>query len=187
MKQFRKKERIVQAYCLGETHPKLDELIGKGYIRQIDEAHWRVFSREASDGEIACSGDYIKVDSAGRPYPNDRMYFRMNHRHLGGDDYRQISRPLYVWDREEDMCKEVLFAIEHKGLVIDENSENACFRAPLWGDLQTAAEDAVIIFDEVKKALDQTIEDVSFHFVARDEFDRNYEEISESEAGDEVH
>lgn len=175
MRQIRKKEgKIIQAYCLGEDHPVIERLIGEGKIQPADVGRWRVFSQEATEGEVAESGDYVKLDSSGMPYPNTRAFFLKNHRHISGDDYEQIPRWLNAWCLEDGMCPEVRFLIEHKGLVIDEESEEACFRAPLWGDLLSAAKDAVIVFYELEYDSGHEVVEADFNFVARNEFDRVY-------------
>lgn len=176
MKKVKKKEgKIVQAYCLGEKHPVIEKLIQSGAIKQVDDTKWRIFSREAKDGELAFNGDYIKQDSSGSPYPNSREFFEKNHKHIEGDNYMQIPKPLNAWSLEEGMCPEIQFLIDYKGLVIDEQNEAAYFKAPLWGDMLSAARDAVIVFYEVEYDENQNILDADFNFVARDEFIKTYE------------
>lgn len=178
MKRVRKKEgKVIQAYCLGESNAMLDKLMENGLVRKADETHWRILSREADEGEAARSGDYIKVDSSGAPYPNSREYFLKNHKPLGGDNYEQIPQPLNAWWREEGMCPEIQFLIDCKGLVINENNEEAYYSAPLWGDLLSAAKDAVIVFYSLEYDSEQKIADADFNFVARDEFDKTYDVI----------
>ncbi len=175
MRRIRKREgKIIKAYCLGEDHPVIERLIGEGKIRQVDAGHWRVFSREATEGELAESGDYVKLDSSGTPYPNTRAFFLKNHRHMGGDDYEQIPKWLNAWRLEDGMCPEIRFLMEHKGLVIDEGNEDACFRAPLWGDLLTAGKDAVIVFYELEYGAGHEVVEADFNFVAGEEFDKVY-------------
>ena len=176
MKTVKKKEgKTVKAYCLGENSLAIDELIKKGFIKQTGESCWRIFSQEATEGEEAKTGDYIKTDSSGRPYPNSREFFLKNHRPLGGDEYEQIPKPLKAWDTEEPMCQEVEFLIDHKGLVIDESSESTYFSAPLWGDTLTAARNAVIVFYDIQYDDRQNVTDADFNFVGREEFNRTYD------------
>lgn len=175
MRQVRKREgKMIKAYCLGEDHPMIERLIGEGKIRQVDAGHWRVFSQEAEKGELAESGDYVKLDSSGAPYPNTREFFKKNHRHVDGDDYEQIPKWLNAWCLEDGICPEIHFLIEHKGLVINEENEDACFRAPLWGDMLTAARNAVIVFFELEYDAGGEIVEADFNFVAKDEFDKVY-------------
>ena len=178
MKRVMKKEgKIVQAYCLGERSAKIDELLKGGKIRRVDKTHWRVFSRESRDGEEALSGDYIKIDSSGLPYPNNREYFLNNHRHINGDNYEQIPQMLNAWSRKDGMCPEIRFLQRNKGLVMNEDSEEAYFQAPLWGDILSVGREAVIIFYDLQYNLDGTVRDAEFNFVARDEFYKTYEII----------
>lgn len=175
MRRIKKKEgKIVKAYCLGEDHPIIDRLIREGKLQPAADGCWRVFSQESLEGELARSGDYIKLDSSGTPYPNTRAFFLENHRHAGGDDYEQIPRWLNAWCLEDGMCPEIRFLKEHRGLVIDEGSEDACFRAPLWGDMLSAAKDAVIVFYELEYGSRHEVVKADFNFVARDEFDKTY-------------
>ncbi len=178
MRKVRKKEgKIIQAYCLGEDHPKLEELIKAGLLRKADDGQWRVLSREASEGEVAVSGDYIKLDSQGYPYPNSREFFLNNHRHLADDNYEQIPKVLHAWCAKDHMCEEVRFLIEHKELIIREDNEKAYFSAPLWGDVLVADKDAMIIFYDISYDEEQQIIDADFNFVAKEEYDKLYIEL----------
>ena len=151
MKRVMKKEgKIVQAYCLGERSAKIDELLKGGKIRRVDKTHWRVFSRESRDGEEALSGDYIKIDSSGLPYPNNREYFLNNHRHINGDNYEQIPQMLNAWSRKDGMCPEIRFLQRNKGLVMNEDSEEAYFQAPLWGDILSVGRETCSIIWTVR-------------------------------------
>ena len=176
MKTVKKREgRKIKAYCLGENARAVDELIKKGLVKQTDESHWRIFSKEATEGEEAETGDYIKVDSSGSPYPNSREFFLKNHRPVGENEYEQITRPLKAWDIKEPPCRETEFLIRHKGLSIDESSETAYFSAPLWGDTLTAARDAVIVFYSIRYGGTGEVEDAEFNFVEKGEFERTYD------------
>ena len=170
MKTVKKKEgKTVKAYCLGEDSPVIHDLTEKGMVRQTDGSHWRIFSQEATNGEEAEAGDYIKIDSSGKPYPNSREFFLKNHRPLGGD------APLKAWDIKGPPCRELEFLISRKGLSINESDAAAYFSAPLWGDTLTAAKDAVIIFYSIQYDDGGDVTDADFNFVARNEFDRTYE------------
>lgn len=176
MRRIRKKRgKIIQAYCLGEDHPIIERLIGEGKIQPMDDGRFRVFSQEAAKGEVAGFGDYVKLDSSGAPYPNTRAFFLENHRHIGGDDYEQIPKWLNAWCLGDEMCPEIRFLIEHKGLVIDKGSDEACFRAPLWGDMLSAAKDAVIVFYDLEYDSGHEVLEADFNFVAKAEFDKVYE------------
>lgn len=177
MKQVIKKSgKIVQAYRLGEEGPVVQKLIEEGKIKKIGNDFYEVFSQESKNGkgEVAFPGDYVKVDSAGYPYPNSEKFFLENHVHISGDDYEQLPKPLYAWEVTDGMCKEIEFLVEKKGLVIDEDSEEAYFTAPLWGTMLSAAKDAVIIFYEILWDKDGNVLEADFNFVAKNEFDKTY-------------
>ncbi len=176
MKKVRKKEgKLVKAYCLGQPHSVIEELITRGLLKKVNETQWRLLSQEATEGECAKSGDYLKLDTAGMPYPNTKEFFEKNHIHRGGDEYEQIPKPLSAWAAEDDMCPEVQFLIEKKGLVFNEKSVCAYFKAPLWGDMLLAAKDAVIIFYDIKYDAEKNVTDADFNFVSRSEFEKTYE------------
>ncbi len=177
LKLVKKKEgRKVTAYCLGDENPKIESLIEEGKIERRDGG-WLIFSQEANEGEWAGDGDFIKLDGSGYPYPNARAYFLDNHRHIGGDEYEQLPKPLKAWDREEGMCHEIEYLIAHKGLVINEGDEDNYFSAPLWGDILSARADCMIVFYSVTINEDGDVTDVDFNFVARDEFEKTYDVI----------
>lgn len=179
MKQIRKKEgNIVKAYCLEEDSPVIKRLAAEEKIRFLGRECWRIFSRESKEGELACSGDYIKLDLAGNPYPNTREFFLRNHRHIGGDEYEQLPRSLSAWCAGDKMCPEIRFLVEHKGLKIGADDENAYFSAPLWGDVLSAAKDAVIVFYDIAYDAAGEVTDADFNFVARDEFEKRYDILS---------
>ena len=179
MMQIRKKEgTIVKAYCLEENSPMIHKFMEEGKLCSIDENHWRIFSRESKEGELAQSGDYVKMDSGGNLYPTNRSFFLRNHRFLGEDTYEQISRPLRAWCAGDDMCPEVQFLMEHKDLRIHADDEHAYFSASLWGDLLRAAKDAVIVFYDIEYDAERTVIDADFNFVSRDEFEAQYDIVS---------
>ena len=72
------------------------------------------------------------------------------------------------------MCPEVLFLIEHKGLVIDETNPNQYFSATLWNTQESAQENAVLVFYSISRDKAGNIIDADFNFVERTEFDRTY-------------
>lgn len=183
MKLVKKKSgKIIKAYRLGDNHDILKELMNQGLLKKVNERYWRVFSQEATEGELAESGDYIKVDSSGRPYPNTRKFFDENHKLIGGDDYEQIPQALKAWDVNEPDCTEIQFLIEHKGLVIDKENEAAYFKAPLWGDILTAAKNAVIVFYSIQYDDENNVTDADFNFVGSDEFVKTYDVIENATA-----
>lgn len=168
--------KVVQAYRLGESHAVLSRLIEEGKIREIDGGCYEIFSQEAVNGtgETARRGDYIKIDSAGFPYPNDAEFFLKNHLYLSGDDYEQIPKPLLAWTVDDNMCEEIEFLQKEKGLVINEESIEKYFSAPLWGSVLSAGKDAVIVFYRINRDENGLITDVDFNFVKREEFEKTY-------------
>lgn len=179
LKVIKKKGRLVKAYRLGDKNEVLDLLIREGKLRDCGGGMFEVFSREARNGsgELARTGDYIKLDTGGVPYPNAADFFLAGHRHIEGDLYEQTPVPLDAWTANEPMCGEIRFLVERKGLRIDAAHPERYFSAPLWGTELTAAEDAVIIFYSIMRDRDGKILDADFNFVARDEFERTYDII----------
>lgn len=173
-KVIKKSGKLVQAYCLGIENKKVKELMAEGLLTQGGNGQWRVFSQEAEQGELAQSGDYIKIDSKGRPYPNTREIFLKNHKAAGENLYEQIPHVLEAWDSTEDMCPEMEFLIKNKGLVMNDKDEQEYYKAPLWGDILTAGRDAVIVFYSIKRDVAGNIVDAEFNFVAREEFEKTY-------------
>lgn len=177
---IKQRGKITKAYRLGTPHPALDEFIRKGKLVEYPNGIFEVFSREAvhGKGEIAHAGDYIKVESSGEEiYPNSKEFFEQNHRptHRNKDEYEQLPKPLLGWCADEPMRPEVEFLIKHKGLVLDENDFEHYFTAPLWGTVESAAKDAVLIFYSIDRDSDGNIQDAAFNFVARTVFDADYE------------
>lgn len=183
MIKVRKKEgKIIEAYRLEEDlHPELIRLMEAGKIIKTVPGKYEVFSQEATgkSGEQACDGDFIKIDSTGSPYPNKQDFFLENHRQVGENSYEQIPKVLYAWRGEEPMCEELEFLVDKKGLVLDEQSEEGYFQAPLWGTVLSAARDAVIVFYEITRNKDGKITDADFNFVEKTEFDRTYDILTE--------
>lgn len=173
---IKKAGRKTEAYCLGTSSPVLDELIRQGKIVEKENGIYEVFSREAvnGSGEIARKGDYIKLDSAGKPYPNDGDFFRKNHRHIKDCIYEQIPEPVNIWEYGDDMCPEIRFLVKNKGLVMDEKNPEKFFCAPLWGSILSADKNAVIVFYSITCNERGDIADADFNFVAGDEFQKTY-------------
>lgn len=177
MRRARKKKIEIQAYRLGEKSEMIDSLIKKGEIRVREDGSFEVFSRETNgdSGEIAQRGDYIKLDSAGRVYPNEAAFFEKNHVHIKGDFYEQRSPDVLIWMYGDPIGEEIRYLIEQKKLTINEENPRQYFQAFLWGTQLSAAKDAVIVFYQITRNEDGEITDVDFNFVARDEFEKTYE------------
>ena len=175
------KQPIVKAWKLGQQSHMEQRMIREGKIRILGPERYEVFSQEAlgKSGEIAAAGDYFKVDNAGFPYPNEKAYFEENHIHLGGEDYRQIPRPLKAWLLGDPVTEEIDFLLRFRELQITPEQPAECFRAPLWGSILTAASDAVLVIYNMERDPSGRIVDVDFNFVARAEFDLTYRFVEE--------
>jgi hypothetical protein len=178
------KQPTVRAWQLGLDSPMEKTLLREGKLRCTAPGHYEVFSQEATGktGQQARSGDYFKVDNAGFPYPNEKAYFEANHVHLGGDEYRQIPKPLEAWLLGDPRNEVIDFLLAHKDLRIDPAHPAECFRAPLWGSILTAAADAVLVIYRLDRDSSGRIVDAEFNFVARPEFDLTYRFIDDDRA-----
>lgn len=176
MKVIKKKGLFIRTFGLGTDLEMTDHYLKKGVLRKRAGDVYEVFSKEAINGtgQLARIGDYVKIDTAGDLYPNSREYFLENHRQIGEHIYEQIPKELSVWTNEEDMCEEIEFLIQNKGLVINKESEEKYYTAPLWGATLSAARDAVIIFYKIDKDESGSIRDIDFNFVERKEFEKTY-------------
>lgn len=170
-----KKSFPAHACCLGQDSELEQQLCAKGMLRRTRPGQWEVLTREAAvQGEVAMDGDYIKLDSMGMPYPLKRDFFLANHVLQEDGTYLQKSRPLRLWCREEEPCRELQFLLERGLLEHRPEQPEAAYRAFLFGTWQTAAADAVIVFDLVSYDEDGALDRVEFHFIARDEFEKTY-------------
>ena len=180
-KVIKNKGKTVEAYQLGSDNPVIKALMDEGKICDIGNGRYEILSQEAvtgdSSGEKAEAGDWIKVDSKGYPYPNKKEYFEANHRHIEGDTFEQLPKPLSAWDAKLEMCPEIAFLVEKKGLIIDETSSDRRYIAELWGTTEVAARDAMIVFYSVFYDEAGNITDCDWNFVERGEYDRTYSVI----------
>ena len=176
-KVVKKTGKEVLAYKLNTECDALDRLIQEGKLKRSKDGMFEVFSREVMNGkgELVCAEDYIKIDNGGYPYPNKAKFFEENHKHIEGNRYVQIPKPLDAWFVSEGMCPEIQFLIEQKGLMICESVPEKYFEAPLWGTILSAPRDAVVIFYELKRDSDGTILDADFNFVVKEEFEKTYD------------
>lgn len=177
MRRVRNKEAVWYAFRVGDSDPVKEELIRKGWVKEKEDGSLELFSQEAAEGpgELAGPGDYIKIDSSGRPYPNKGEYFEARHRHIGGNYYEKLPVEYEAWTAGDEIGPEMRFLTERKGLILDEDCPEKYFRAPLWGSVLCAAQDAVLVFYKIERDEDGKIRDIDFNFVARDEFDKTYE------------
>lgn len=180
-KVIKNKGKLLDAYQLGSDNAVIKELMENGKICDLGDGRYEIHSQEAvngaAGGEKAMAGDWIKVDSKGYPYPNDREYFEANHRHIEGDTFEQLPKPLSAWDAKLEMCPEVAFLVEKKGLIIDETSSDRRYTAQLWGTTEVAAEDAMIVFYSISYDEAGNVTDCDCNFVERSEFDKTYSKI----------
>ena len=178
----KKRGKIVLAYKLGQVHEVLKQLIKTGKIVDLKDGSYEVFSLEAVNsesghGQVAFVGDWVRLDSAGYPYPSKDDWFQDNMRHISGDDYEQIPKELIAWTADMEMCPEIEFLIREKGLNLDENSFDKYFSAILWGNLEAANRNAVLVFYSISYDGDGTVLDAEYNFVEKKEFDRTYDVI----------
>lgn len=177
MRNVIKKENAkVVAFQLGQGLQMEQILLSTGKLLQVAAERYEVFSQEASGdhGEIAYAGDYVKIDSAGFPYPNKQDFFEQNHRIVDLNEYEQIAKPLLAWCLGDPVDEVISFMIQQKGLVIDPRNAEKCFTAPLWGTMLSAKSSAVIVVYQVDRDEIGHIIDVDFNFVAHDEFEKTY-------------
>lgn len=183
MRRARKKPVRVNAYRLGEQSEGLDRLIKEGLVSQSDDGTFEVHTMETKDekGETAHAGDYVKLDAAGRPYPNKAEFFEKNHRHIDGDQYEQFPKDREVWMMGDAMCPEVEFLIEQGRLELHKEDPEHYFKGTGWGTKLTASSDAALVFYEIKRNAGGNVVDAEFNFVDRDTFEETYELIKDKE------
>lgn len=180
MFEIRKKQgKVVEAYRLGKKYDILRKLEEENKLIDLNDGRYEVFSQEAVNsesghGQIAQKGDWIRLDSAGYPYPSKDEWFKVNMRHISGDKYEQIPKVLKAWTASEKMCPEIEFLIKEKGLIINKADINKYYYAILWGNPEVAGKDDVIVFYNISYADNGAIIDAEYNFVKREEFDKTY-------------
>lgn len=173
----KKKSTLVRAYCLGENSATEKNLLAAGLLRRNADGTYAVFSQEApTQGQTAHPGDYIKIDSTGAPYPNERAWFLQNHTPLGRDRYLQKAPLLQAWTIDETLGDAAVFLLENDLLQLHSADPAHFFGAHLWGAYQTAPRDAVVIFDRIARQ-DGVVTAVDFHFIVAEEFALSYEVV----------
>ena len=169
------------AFCLGQGDPLEARLLQQGLLKHTAPGLWEVLTREAqAQGEVARDGDFIKLDSIGMPYPVEAAFFLPRHTRQPDGRYLQTPRVLQAWRQEEPMGHEMRYLLETGLLQHHPETPEAAFRAFLYGTWQTVAADAVIIFDSIETSPRGTIEEIEFHFIARDEFEKTYRILPEN-------
>ena len=176
--EIKRKGKRVKAYELGTNSEMEKQLIQEGTI-QRDNDGYLLFSREVVNGvgEKAKAGDFFKVeDIDGRhyAYPNAREWFLAQHRHIEGDEYEQVSKPLHVWLAGDPLDNEISYLLTEKKLQITTENKEQYFHAFLWGAPLSAAIDATIVFYSVNRDANGKIEDVDFGLVERVAFENSY-------------
>ena len=180
-KVIKKTGVIRKAYELGTTNSFLTQLLLERKIVPISGGkQYEIFSREAvsgdsKHGQIAEKGDWVKLDSSGYPYPNKKEEFEKNHRYIAEDTYEEIPKELNAWNAKEPMCEEIAFLMREKGLVLDAEHPERYYTAPLWGTIESADKDAVLLFYDICYGEDGMIKDAVFNFVEKTEFEKIYE------------
>ena len=180
------KRKIVKAYCLGEGSEVEQLLIRQERIRLLPAGAYELMSQEAKNGggQRAVAGDYFKVDDIDGvyyPYPNSREYFLNNHIHLEGDTYEQKAVPLVIWQWGDGPCDAIEYLLEQGILTLNHEDPDRFFNAFLWGADLSAARDATVVFYDILRDADGAVTDVSFNFVAKEEFERSYTVCPERE------
>ena len=174
-----KKNTKRQAWELGKGSDMEKQLIRTGKLVAREGGIYEVFTREATEGkgQIANAGDFFKVDGDGYPSPCERSWFFANHKHVEGDWYEQVAKPLKIWRKDDPETEEIRFLIDSGALNIHSEDLNKYYSAFLWGTMETAASDAVIVLYSVDKNEEGKIEAISFNFVESDYFKANYKII----------
>ena len=176
---IKSKCKRLKAYELGAGSDMEKRLLREGVIRPTGDGRYLLFSKEAVNGvgEAAREGDFFKVDEIDDrryAYPNDRTWFLEHHRHIEGDEYEQVNRPLPVWRVGDPMDEEIDYLVRTERLHIAPEDGAHCFRAFLWGAPLSAARDATVVFYRVDRDGQGRIADVDFGLVDRLSFEENY-------------
>lgn len=180
---IKKHGKIIQAWRLGEPSLEISNLIQERKIIPLPDGCFEIMSREAfsggsGHGQIARRGDYVKIDNGGFPYPNDAAFFEANHVKIEGNRYEQIPVPLKAWTIDQPICPEIIFLQKNKGLIIRPDDFEHTFTAPLWGTVESAPGDAIVVFYSISYAKDGAVADADFSFVVREEFEKSYNILS---------
>ena len=80
-----------------------------------------------------------------------------------------------AWTMDQPMCPEVEFLQQKKGLILSRDDFAHAFSAPLWGTIESAPGDAVLVFYSITYSEDHTVTDADYNFVVRQEFDKSYQ------------
>ena len=177
MKKVKKFNVEVIAFELGGRSSLEQELITQGKIIKNGDSY-EIFSTESdSSGEVAKLGDFVKIDQAKNPYPNDRERFLNHHIHVGGNEYKQFPQIIDIWKYGDEEDEVIQFLLDSGKLIINHDSRDKFYEAKLWGTTLFAKKSDIVLTYQVKKEASQ-IEDVDFNLIDKDEFDKTYEYIN---------
>ena len=174
MRLAKKRPCIIKAYELGAGSPIEAKLKHAGKI-EFREGNYLLHSLEGL--EKAHAGDFFKLtylEGEIYPYPNARDFFFDNHKHIEGDEYEQLTKPLQVWFLGEPIDNVMRFLLRTDKLSINLKDTLHCFRAYLWGGWLYADSQAVIVFYDVQHDKDGNITSVDFGLVNRKIFNTDY-------------
>lgn len=175
MKTAKKQNVRVEAYELGAGSSMEEQLKREGKISYRDG---KFFLTSLEGVEEATPGDFFKVTNLNGetfPYPNARKFFLENHRHIDGDRYEQLAKPLSVWFHGDSLdAPEMKFLLGNGKLTLDSEDPAHYFKAFLWGAPLNAAADAALVFYDVQRDDKGAITAVDFNLIHREIFDRDY-------------
>lgn len=152
------KKNIVKAYQLGVGTEMEKQLVEEGAIRLTEDGRYELFSQEVKGhkGQLAEKGDYFKVDVVdGKhfPYNNNKSMFEQNHRHIAGDEYEQIVKPVKIWEalkeENEPYPKEIQYLLDSNLLTISPDNTEQYYSAKVWGTTLTQSKDGVLVIYSV--------------------------------------
>ncbi len=168
-----------KAFLLGTEHPVLSELKASGILSECGNGRYRIRTREAPDsGETAEKGDFLLFDQKGSPYPVKREYFRNHYRPVreGPPDlYKTIPETIRAWTDREPVTEEIRWLLDQGKLEIQKDLFSCRYTACLWGTIETAPENAVILLYSIDRKHDGTIRDIDFNFIDAPEFRAKYQ------------
>ncbi len=177
----KKTAQPVTACCLGEGSDLEKALTEKNMLNRRPDGSWEVHTRESAGhrGEIAQTGDYVKLDVEGCPYPVEASVFLREHRRAK-DGYWQIPRKLEAWTADEPRTPILEWLLSTGRLKIAQNDPAHFYQAQLWGTQISAPVDAVLVFYHVSRNTDGDIMDVDFNFVDHEVFLLSYDTITQT-------
>lgn len=183
MRRAVKKSTLVRAWELGAGSEMEKFLLSRGAIREREGGNYELFSLETpgNRGQMAAKGDYFKVTVTGEgekalfyPYPNPGQAFLEDHVRIEGDVYAQRVRPVCFWRAGEVPCGVIAWLLGTGRLRVPAAGGSSGFRAALWGTVEEAPPDAVILVHKAELDDRGVLRDVDFNFIQKDIFARDY-------------